>query len=120
MGSRRPRDRTTGALFPAPAGAETWSTLQEEFRFALEFPFSGLPTGATITGATLSLQSYGSSPFIQHSVIGYAGDGSIAAADVQVTGTAVLRPPTAGGVKEDHDVTGLITDWMVSAGWAGF
>lgn len=98
------------------------SILDNHFRTALEFPLDDLPAGATIVSASLGLAAAEGvlAGFVQHAIYGYAGDGSITAADVEVTGTPVLFTPSAPAVRETHDVTSLMTPAMVSAGWAGF
>ena len=60
-----------------------------DFRFALEFPVTGLPADATITSATLSLHTPADDEAFQTVVYGYAGNGSVEPADVAVTGTPV-------------------------------
>jgi hypothetical protein len=94
--------------------------LSVDFRFALEFPLTGLPADATITSATLSLHTGAHQDASQTAVYGYAGDGSVQPADVAVTGTPVLFTPTTSNAREDHDVTTLLTPDVVTAGWAGF
>jgi hypothetical protein len=91
----------------------------DELRFAVEFPLSGLPANASITGATLSVRNSFGAFSHQTALYGYPGDGSITAADVQVGGTPILFTP-ATATREDHDVTTLMTAGMVSVGWAGF
>jgi hypothetical protein len=90
-----------------------------EYRFALEFPLASLPADATITGATLAIRTASSDGANQTAINGYAGDGSITTADVQVGGSSVLHTPTTAD-REDVDVMSLLTPDVVSAGWAGF
>jgi hypothetical protein len=88
-----------------------------ENRFAMEFPLAALPTNATVTSASLSIRNI--LPPAQASLFGYAGDGSIGVADIQVTGTPVVIT-NATTAREFHDVTSLLTASVISSGWAGF
>jgi hypothetical protein len=90
-----------------------------EARTALEFPITGLPAEATITSATLSLSHAYGNETETLAIYGYAGDGTIDAADVVVTGTPVTFA-SATPVVENHDVTAFITPDVIAAGWAGF
>lgn len=90
-----------------------------EARTALEFPITGLPAGATITGATLSLSHSVGSASDTIAIYGYAGDGTIDAGDVVVAGTPIVFS-SAAPVIDHHDVTALLTPAVLAAGWAGF
>jgi hypothetical protein len=94
--------------------------LSADYRFALEFPVTGLPADATITSATLALHTAVPSEAGQTAIYGYAGNGSMEPADVAVSGTPVLFTPTNSNDRESHDVTALFTPDVVTAGWAGF
>lgn len=100
----------TGALTEPPT----------EFRFAVEFPLAGLPTGASITHASLSLFTTRHDLAQQTAIYGYPGNGLISVADMQITGTPVLFTPTLSTAREAHDVTALLTADVLTAGWAGF
>jgi hypothetical protein len=90
-----------------------------EYRFALEFPLDALPDDATITGATLTIRAATGALSGQTAVRAYAGDGTVSADDVLVTGTAVLVTPAAD-LRETYDVSSLMSPQMVESGWAGF
>lgn len=90
-----------------------------EYRFALEFPLDALPDDATITGATLAIRALTGAQSGQTAVLGYAGDGTVSADDVLVTGAPVLFTP-ATALRETYDVSGLMSPQMVASGWAGF
>lgn len=90
-----------------------------DYRFALEFPLDELPDDATVTGATLALRAVTPAVAEQTGIYGYAGDGAITAADMDVTGTPVLFTPTTS-LRETHEVTALLTADVIAAGWAGF
>lgn len=121
-------DGEVGAGFQTFDGGTTWSPVGycatgsdgTENRFALEFPLTDLPTGATISSASLALRTAGYVVAKQTAIYGYAGDGSITAADVTVSGTPVLFTPTTDSERESHDVTSLLTSDVVDSGWAGF
>jgi hypothetical protein len=90
-------------------------TNRVEYRFALEFPLSALPDGATVTDVVLGL--YGPTGFLE--IHGYAGDGLITSADVDVAG------PVSGVFNKDEvadriGVESLLTPEMWASGWAGF
>jgi len=104
---------------PCRTGVEIVGPQGVEYRFALEFPLASLPDDATITGATLAIRTASSDGANQTAINGYAGDGSITSADVQVGGSMVLHTPSTED-REDVDVTSLLTSDVVSAGWAGF
>jgi hypothetical protein len=88
-----------------------------EYRFAIEFPLSDLPAGATIVRAVLSISALITAP--TQSLYGYAGDGSISVADAVAGGPFVgFDAPVAG--HQTVDVTSLVTPAGVTAGWAGF
>jgi hypothetical protein len=93
-----------------------------ETRSAIEFPLPALPPGATITGATLSLNGRTVDDPAPIAIYGYAGNGTTEEADVTVTGTPALVPPPPSPqfVDVDYDVTDLVTPAMFTAGWAGF
>ena len=90
-----------------------------EYRFVLEFPLDALPEDATITGATLAIRAATGAQSGQTAVLGYAGDGTVAANDVQVAGAPVLITP-ATDLRETYDVGSLMSPQMVVSGWAGF
>ena len=90
-----------------------------EYRFVLEFPLDALPDDATITGATLAIRAATGAPSGQTAVLGYAGDGTVSADDVLVTGSSVLITP-ASDLRETYDVSSLMSPQMVASGWAGF
>lgn len=106
-------------LFGCATGYFAHNT-DDEGRFALEFPLSVLPAGATITSASLALRTSRSDLAGQTAIYGYAGDGTISAADVTVTGTPVLFTATTDSSRESHVVTGLLTAGVIQSGWAGF
>lgn len=106
-------DGDVGTLFDSRIG---WI----ESRTALEFPITTLPAGATITGATLTLSHAWGNGLDTIAIYGYAGDGTIDAADMVVTGPSVTFPAGTTPIIEDHDVTALLTPGVVAAGWAGF
>jgi hypothetical protein len=89
----------------------------DEYRFALEFPLSGLPTGSTIVRAVLSVSAITVSP--SQGIYGYPGNGIISVADAIAGGGGVwFEAPVPG--YQSVDVTALVTPAMVTAGWAGF
>lgn len=89
----------------------------DEYRFATEFPLSGLPSGATIVRALLSVSALTTAP--SQGIYGYLGNGSISVADAIATGGGVwFEAPVMG--YQTVDVTDLVTPAVVSAGWAGF
>jgi hypothetical protein len=89
----------------------------DEYRFALEFPLSGLPSGATIVRAVLSVSAMTTAP--SQGIYGYLGDGSISVADAIANGGGVwFEAPVLG--YQTVDVTDLVTPAVVTAGWAGF
>jgi hypothetical protein len=90
-----------------------------EARTAFEFPVTGLPEGAAITSASLSLFHNTGSASETLAIYGYVGDGTISADDMVVTGTPVIFTSEVY-VYEDHDVTAMLTPEVISAGWAGF
>jgi hypothetical protein len=109
--------RTGRALGP-PRGTEY------EYRFALEFPLSDLPAGATIVRAQLSISAQIAAP--TQRLYGYAGDGSITVSDATPGGPlGLVRRPFIGFDApapgyQTVDVTSLVSASMVTAGWAGF
>jgi hypothetical protein len=111
---------TTWVVLGLPGYCRSGTGAASTLSFNLEFPLTGLPTGATITGATLALRSSSTQGFALHAIYGYAGDGSITALDAAVSGSPVTFTPTTTASREDHDVTSLMTAAMVTAGWAGF
>lgn len=90
-----------------------------EYRFALEFPLDALPDDATITGATLAIRAATGALSGQTAVRGYAGDGTVLADDVLVTGAPVHITP-ATDLREIYDVSSLMSPQMIASGWAGF
>ena len=90
-----------------------------EYRFALEFPLDALPDDATVIGATLAIRAVTGAQSGQTAVRGYAGDGTLSADDILVTGPPVLITP-ATDVRETYDVTSLMSPQMIASGWAGF
>ena len=100
-------------------GSEAQAVGYFEYRFALEFPLDTLPDDATVTGATLALRTSRNDLAQQTAIYGYAADGTIAAADVDVTGTPVLFTPTTAQ-RQTWDVSSLLTGEVIAAGWAGF
>lgn len=89
----------------------------DEYRFAMEFPLSGLPSGATIVRAVLSVSALTTAP--SQGIYGYLGNGSISVADAIATGGGVwFEAPVIG--YQTVDVTALVTPAVVTAGWAGF
>jgi hypothetical protein len=112
----------SGVWMSNPGGACTTGHVEDpdfplDLRFALEFPLSGLPADATVTSATLSLHTTAHQDAGQTAIYGYAGNGTMETADVEVTGTPVLFTPTSSNDREDHDVTAVLTP---GAAWAGF
>jgi hypothetical protein len=97
---------------------------EDEYRFALEFPLSDLPAGATIVRAQLSVSAQNTAP--TQRLYGYAGDGSITISDATPGGfLGLVRRPFVGFDApapgyQTVDVTSLVTTAMVTAGWAGF
>jgi hypothetical protein len=90
-----------------------------EYRFVLEFPLDALPDEATITGATLAIRAVTGAQSGQTAVRGYAGDGTVSADDVLVSGSPVLITP-ATDLRETYDVSTLMSPQMIASGWAGF
>ncbi len=88
-----------------------------ENRMAIEFPLGGLPPGATVTSAELTIADVAFTGAFQ--LRGYAGDGSIAGADMTVGGSHLTITPASFNL-ETYDVTALMTGAMVSSGWAGY
>jgi hypothetical protein len=89
----------------------------EEYRFALEFPLTGLPAGAAIVEAKLSVRAMFAAPL--QNLYGYVANGSISTADATPSGTAITFDAPAPGY-QTVDVSSLVTPAMASAGWAGF
>jgi hypothetical protein len=106
-------DGDVGTLFDSRIG---WI----ESRTAFEFPITELPDGATITGATLTLSHAWGNGLDTIAIYGYAGDGTVNAADMVVTGPSVSFQAGTTYITEDHDVTALLTSAVVASGWAGF
>jgi hypothetical protein len=131
-----PGDGEIGGGFSSDDGGASWGASLDcetayaelspgvadtEWRFAVEFPLAELPDGATIEFVELYLrdrlgaQSPGSE---QVAIYTYPGDGSVAAADVQVSGAPYL----SAFVAPDEEV--LFADSLpapvLAAGWAGF
>jgi hypothetical protein len=126
-----------GSAWPEPAGSDfapaicgdvEWTggglngdpELGGEIRMVLEFPLAGLPAGATITGATLSLRNVAFGAGDEFLARGFAGNGTPEGADAAAAGTPLVFAPTTTADYEDWDVTTLMTPAMVPAGWAGF
>ena len=89
-----------------------------EHRWAVEFSLEHLPLHATVTQATLTLRT----PRPEDGpvqVYGYAGDGEIQPADVEVSGVPVTHTPQSTA-REPVDVTDLFGQAMHQADWAGF
>jgi hypothetical protein len=89
-----------------------------EARTAFEFPVAEQP-GTTISSATLTLSHSVGDASETIAIYGYAGDGTISAADMVVTGTPHIFASSAP-VVEVHDVTSLLTLDVNTPGWAGF
>ncbi len=89
------------------------------YRFALEFPLDALPDDATITGATLAIRALTGPQSGQTAALGYAGDGTVSADDILVTGTPILITPGTA-LRETYDVSSLMSPAMIESGWAGF
>lgn len=89
----------------------------DEYRFALEFPLSGLPAGSSIVRAMLSVSAMTTAP--SQGIYGYAGNGSISAADAVAGGGGIWFEALVPGYQQ-VDVTALVTPAMTTAGWAGF
>ena len=90
-----------------------------EVRAALEFPVSAPSDDAPITSATLSLRHATGNASEPIAIYGYAGNGTMEAADVLVTGVPITFA-SAPPVYEHHDVSALLTPDVFAAGWAGF
>jgi hypothetical protein len=86
-------------------------------RCAFEFSLSSLPSGATVTAATLSLKGEASNRPVD--LGGYSGDGSADLADV-IAGSPILTfTPLA--TWEYLDVTAFVQGLVAAdASWAGF
>jgi len=97
--------------------------VSEEFNCAIEFDISGLPTGATITAATLSLRT--SLPCLSSpcliDVAGYVGNGTGEEADLAAGSTVLTFGHTTITEYQDHDVTAFVAGRYGAADdWAGF
>jgi hypothetical protein len=92
----------------------------DEHRLAYEFPLSELPGGAQVISASLAVSTLRHDLAGQTAIYGYAGDGTITSADVDVTGTPVLFTPASSSDDDIVEVTDLLTADVISSGWAGF
>ena len=76
-------------------------------------------TTRPIIGATLAIRAVTGPQSGQTAVRGYAGDGTVSADDILVTGPPVLITP-ATALRETYDVSSLMSPQMIASGWAGF
>jgi hypothetical protein len=100
--------------------------IARDYRCALEFDLSGIPSNAIVTAATLTLRvadpgvcTPGSCPI---NLGGYAGDGTAALADLTAGSTILTFAFTSRTSEpESHDVTAFVSGLLAAdAGWAGF
>jgi hypothetical protein len=89
-------------------------------RLVLEFPLAELPAGATVTSATLGMESALASATGTLVVSGFAGNGTIDNADGVSGATSLQFPAIPSGAAVDWDVTSQVSAAMVTSGWAGF
>lgn len=91
-----------------------------EKRWALEFDLSGLPSGAAISSATLSLRTSRPDLAGQIGLSGYTGNGTMATGDMSAGALLSTFTPTTS-LPFDLDVTAFLQGLGSSnAGWAGF
>ncbi len=88
------------------------------YRCAFEFSLESVPSGATVTGASLRmLTGQGGEPV---DLGGYAGDGAATLADL-TAGSRILTFTPAYNSWQDWDVTAFVGSLVTShAAWAGF
>ena len=96
-----------------------------EGRVVLQFPLRDLPAGASVTRATLALHDGNPGAGGDIAVVGFVTDGLIGDGlgsglePEHPTGTVMIRPASAEA-RESWDLAGLVTEDMISAGWAAF
>ena len=96
-----------------------------EGRVVLQFPLRDLPAGASVTRATLALHDGNPGAGGDIAVVGFVTDGLILdgldrnAEPQHATGTLTIRPASAEA-RESWDLAGLVSEDMISAGWAAF
>ncbi|MEX2188380.1 MAG: DNRLRE domain-containing protein [Pirellulales bacterium] len=122
-----PFDGTFNTLFNFP-GLQTFHFLQvgpprdeNEFRFALEFDIAAIPTGSTITSATLRFTEIRDENGGTVQLHGYSGDGAVSLADMVVSNviTADISDGSVG--VNTIDVTGFIQSLVTGLSqYAGF
>jgi hypothetical protein len=97
-----------------------------EGRVVLQFPLRDLPSGASVTRATLALHDFNPEAGGDIAVVGFVTDGffgdGLDWATLEPhhpTGTVTIRPASAEA-RESWDLAGLVDGDMISAGWAAF
>ena len=94
--------------------------VNEEYRVALEFDLSSIPSGAEIQAAYLRLRTGRPDLVGKTAVYAYAGSGTIEAGDMTAGSLVVTYTPSTSSPQSVDVTAAVLARWQNSQRWAGF